>query len=227
MFFISYGTRTGPVRDPQGCRTAALRIRKGIDTTRIVKTPARASYLAVRAPQGLFTGCLQYLNPYGVRKLIIHALKLYGPVRGGKIRTAPHGARAGPVSGRTIFVQISPGTAREQPARGPGVWCDWGITLSWRGLFFLYLGQFAETVSINHLMPDDTYLFNTLRPWQNGRHFPDDIYKCIFLNQNVWIFKTIWRKFVPTGAVDNNTALVHVMAWCRIADKPLSEPKIA
>ena len=26
---------------------------------------------------------------------------------------------------------------------------------------------------------------NTLRPRQNGRHFPDDIFKCIFLNQNV------------------------------------------
>ena len=26
---------------------------------------------------------------------------------------------------------------------------------------------------------------NTLRPSQNGRHFPDDIFKCIFLNGNV------------------------------------------
>ena len=25
---------------------------------------------------------------------------------------------------------------------------------------------------------------NTLRPRQNGRHFPDDIFKCIFLNEN-------------------------------------------
>ena len=56
MFFISYGTRTGPVRDPQRCRTAALRRRKGIDTTRIGKTPARASYLAVRGPYGPLTG---------------------------------------------------------------------------------------------------------------------------------------------------------------------------
>ena len=29
---------------------------------------------------------------------------------------------------------------------------------------------------------------NTLRPRQNGRHFADDIFKCIFLNENVWIF---------------------------------------
>ena len=27
--------------------------------------------------------------------------------------------------------------------------------------------------------------FNTLRPRQDGRHFPDDIFKCIFLNWNV------------------------------------------
>ena len=52
MFFISYGARTGPVRNPQWCRTAPLRARKGIDTTTIGKNPARASYLAVRVPYG-------------------------------------------------------------------------------------------------------------------------------------------------------------------------------
>ena len=30
-------------------------------------------------------------------------------------------------------------------------------------------------------------LHNALRPRQNGRHFPDDIYKYIFLNENIWI----------------------------------------
>ena len=29
------------------------------------------------------------------------------------------------------------------------------------------------------------FLFNTLRPRQNDRHFPDDIFICIFLNENV------------------------------------------
>ena len=36
----------------------------------------------------------------------------------------------------------------------------------------------------------------TLRPRQNGRHFADDVFKCIFLNENVWIFK-IPLTFVP------------------------------
>ena len=32
----------------------------------------------------------------------------------------------------------------------------------------------------------DAYLsINKLRPRQDGRHFPDDIFKCIFLNENV------------------------------------------
>ena len=87
--FISYGIRTGPVWDLQGCRTALLRARKGIDTTIIYKNPARASYVAirgrtgpVRTPHGLFTGCLSSLNLYGARELIMHPLKLYGPPTG-------------------------------------------------------------------------------------------------------------------------------------------------
>ena len=39
--------------------------------------------------------------------------------------------------------------------------------------------------------------FNILRLRQNGRHFPDDIFKCIFLNENVWILIMISLKFVP------------------------------
>ena len=65
--------------------------------------------------------------------------------------------------------------------------------------------------------------FNTLRPRQNGRHFADDIFKCIFLNENVWILIKISLKFVPQGPVNNILALVQIMAWRRSGDKPLSE----
>ena len=50
MFFIYYRTSTVPVRDRQGCPTAPLRTRKGIDTTRICKDLAWASFVAVRGP---------------------------------------------------------------------------------------------------------------------------------------------------------------------------------
>ena len=66
--------------------------------------------------------------------------------------------------------------------------------------------------------------FNTLKPRQNGRHFADDTFKCIFLNENVWISITIWLGFVPKGPINNIPALVQIMAWRRPGDKPLSEP---
>ena len=50
--------------------------------------------------------------------------------------------------------------------------------------------------------------FNRLRPRQNGRHFPDNILKCIFLNENMWIFIEISLKFVPNGPFNNIPALV-------------------
>ena len=68
--------------------------------------------------------------------------------------------------------------------------------------------------------------FNTLRPRQHGRHFPDDIFKCIFLNENVWTSTQISLKFVPKGPIDNIPALVQIMAWRRPGDKPLSEPML-
>ena len=59
---------------------------------------------------------------------------------------------------------------------------------------------------------------------QNGRRFTDDIFKCIFLYENVWIPIWISLKFVPKGPINNIPALVQIMAWRRPGDKPLSEP---
>ena len=69
-----------------------------------------------------------------------------------------------------------------------------------------------------------TAVFNTLTPIQNGRHFPDNIFKCIFLNENAWILIKISLKFVPKGPINKIPALVQIMAWRRSGDKPLSEP---
>ena len=66
----------------------------------------------------------------------------------------------------------------------------------------------------------------TLRPRQNGRHFADDVFKCIFLNGNLWISIKISLKFVPDCQINNIPALVQIMAWRRPGDKPLSEPRM-
>ena len=70
------------------------------------------------------------------------------------------------------------------------------------------------------------YIINTLRPRRNRRHFADDIFKCIFLNENVWIPIKILLKFIPKGRINNIPALVQIMAWRRPGDRPLSEPMI-
>ena len=68
------------------------------------------------------------------------------------------------------------------------------------------------------------WVFNTLRPKQNGRHFPHDIFKWVFLNENVWFAINISLKFVPRGPINYIPTLVQVMAWRRQGNKPLSEP---
>ena len=57
-----------------------------------------------------------------------------------------------------------------------------------------------------------TLRVNTLRPRQNGRHFADDTFTRIFLNENVRISIKISLKFVPKGPINNNPALVQIMA---------------
>ena len=50
----------------------------------------------------------------------------------------------------------------------------------------------------------------------------DDIFKCIFLNENDKITIRISLKFVPRIPIDNKPALVQVMAWRRRGDKTIT-----
>ena len=52
----------------------------------------------------------------------------------------------------------------------------------------------------------------------------DDIFDCIFLNENDRFPIQISLKYVPRSPIDNKPALIQVMAWRRTGDKPLPEP---
>ena len=65
---------------------------------------------------------------------------------------------------------------------------------------------------------------NSLRPRPNRCHVADDIFKCIFKNENERISPRVSLKFVPKVRISNIPALVQIMAWRRPGDKPLSEP---
>ena len=55
----------------------------------------------------------------------------------------------------------------------------------------------------------------------------DDIFNCIFLNENYKIRIQISIKYIPRSPIDNtlvaSPALIQVMTWRRAGDKPLSE----
>ena len=90
--------------------------------------------------------------------------------------------------------------------------------MSLAGLWYLLILQRVPGECVD-ILP-----YNTLRPRQNGRHFPDDIFKCIFVNENVWTLIKISLKVVPKGPINKIPALVQIMALRRPGDKPLSEP---
>ena len=64
---------------------------------------------------------------------------------------------------------------------------------------------------------------NTLMLNHNGRHSIDDIFKLIFLNENVWIIIKISLKFVPNCPINSIPPLVHLIACRCPGDKPLSQ----
>ena len=88
----------------------------------------------------------------------------------------------------------------------------------------LYYQSYCWLIPLCMMFAHHRVTINTLRPRQNGRHFTDDIFKCIFFNENVWILLKISLKFVPNIWINHIPVLVQIMAWCRPGDKPLSEP---
>ena len=105
-----------------------------------------------------------------------------------------------------------------------------------RWLFFVqfsdqHLHAFSTFVNVIFLIlriSSSVSIFtHQLTHWDLGKmadKFADDIFQCIFLNENCWILIKISLKYVRKGPIDNDRALVQIMAWCLHGDKPFSEP---
>ena len=72
-------------------------------------------------------------------------------------------------------------------------------------LYFQFYDSDAPLAVFFHGIKD---FVNTLRPRQNGRHFTDDPFKRIFLNETLRIFIKISPNFVPKGPINNIPALI-------------------
>ena len=98
------------------------------------------------------------------------------------------------------------------------------------GLTTLWANKVISSRGIDRVplvyLGSSTRLVNTLGSRQNGRHFPDDNFKCIFVHENVSISIKISLKFVTKGPINNIPALVQTMAWPRPGDKSLSKPML-
>ena len=74
----------------------------------------------------------------------------------------------------------------------------------------------------HHMIAIGKWQFHTLRPRQSGRHFSDDIFRCIFFNEEFELrLKCHCNLFIGSN---NIPALVQTMNRRRPGDKPLSEP---
>ena len=86
-----------------------------------------------------------------------------------------------------------------------------------------------------HLAQYDIIVMSTCGQYNHLTHLPrnkmaatlaDDTFKCLFLNENIWISFKILLKFAPKGPINNIPALVKIMAWHWLGNKPLSEPMV-
>ena len=105
------------------------------------------------------------------------------------------------------------------------------ICLQVSGMFILFYEWLFCEVPLNKILKCNIDLFyishsctstgatmntsayiNTLRPRQNGRHFANDIFKYIFLNENVWISLKISLKWTITKCIEVDiVCTIHIM----------------
>ena len=86
-----------------------------------------------------------------------------------------------------------------------------------------------KSKAIRDLISLFTYVLlslNSSLPGKNDRHFVNDFFKRICMNEKCCILICISQKLVPKGPTDNKSALIVVMSWCRSGDKPLPEPML-
>ena len=58
-------------------------------------------------------------------------------------------------------------------------------------------------------------IHDALRPRQDGCHFADNIFKCIFVNETFEFQIKFHRNMFLLGLIDHTPALVQIMAWRR------------
>ena len=82
------------------------------------------------------------------------------------------------------------------------------VTGAW--LYYRYYKRSSKFHGISVVLSNRliNVFLNRSPPGQNGRHYADGIFGCIFVNEKFCISIKISLKFVPQGPIGNNLALV-------------------
>ena len=82
--------------------------------------------------------------------------------------------------------------------------------------------MFHSTQFALYHISHETSISALLTHWQNGRYFPDDIFKCI-LWMKIYEFRLGFHWSLFLRQINDIPALVLIMAWRPPGDRPLSE----
>ena len=129
----------------------------------------------------------------------------------------------------------------KNPINSPGVWvaCPQAVTLNhssvtdilnkteitgnmcgvqWKQSNRCYMVRISGAALQLHMLCSADTLTWHIQAETNSHHFADDIFKCIFFSEDVWISLRISLKFDPKARINNIPALVQIMAWHRPGD---------
>ena len=102
---------------------------------------------------------------------------------------------------------------------GPGTWSSARSICAGLGGHMLALESRQEVDAISGI-------YNSSPPGKMAAVSQTIFSDAFFWKKMFSILIKISQKFLPKGPIDNNPALVYIIAWRRIGDKPLSEPML-
>ena len=85
------------------------------------------------------------------------------------------------------------------------IWMFWLFCFLHQDEICDFSGIVAKVVDLRIWILSCFVHINSLRPRENGRHLTDDIFQCIFLNENIWILRKLPR---ATTNVQKNKSYV-------------------
>ena len=123
---------------------------------------------------------------------------------GDHMESVRHHVKVNSLAGRKPIISLVSSPGGHYPDYCPGT------LLPWRSQYFFTSHNVGVCRSLNgaFVSKHTRDCYQLISRGQNGRHFADDIFRCIFVNEKFSTLIKISLKYVPKGPIDNIPALV-------------------